>query len=110
MGGFVFGPVPCDDVVVAGCDEQASGSGVGVVDEALVVDALWVTVVGDVDEPERFESAVKCPTAYLLLLGEFRQRCCGGGIRDEGFKVAGLRFVSWNCRSSGPCIATWLCF
>ena len=73
----------------------------GTVDEDLVVDALWVTVVGDVDEPERFESAVKCPTAYPLLLGEFRQRCCGGGIRDEGFKVAGLRAVgAGSCRGT----------
>ena len=97
----MFGPVPCDDVVVAGCDEQASGGGVGAVDEDLVVDALWVTVVGDVGEPERFESAVKCPTAYPLLLSVFRQRCCGGGIRDEGFKVAGLRAVgAGSCRGT----------
>ena len=59
MGGFVFGPVPGDDVVVAGCHEQASGGGVGAVDEDLIVNALRVTVVGDVDKPKRFESAVK---------------------------------------------------
>ncbi len=39
--------------------KQAAGVGVGAVDEDLVVDALWVTVVGDVDEPERCESAVE---------------------------------------------------
>lgn len=89
----MFGPVPRNDVVAAGCHKQAASRGVGAVDEDLIVDALQGTVVGDVDEPKRLESAIKCPTTHPLLPGEFRQRCCGGGIGDEGFKVAGLREI-----------------
>ena len=55
----MFGPVPCDDVVVAGCDEQASGGGVGAVDEDLVVDPVGVWGVGYIDEPQRGEPAVE---------------------------------------------------
>lgn len=83
------------------CHEQASGGGVGAVDEDLIVNALRVTVVGDVDKPNRFELTVKCPTAHFLLLGEFRQRRCGGGIKGEGFKVAGQRAVAaGSCRGA----------
>lgn len=83
------------------CHEQASGGGVGAVDEDLIVNALRITVVGDVDKPKRFESTVKCPTAHLVLLGEFRQRRYGGRISNEGFKVAGQRAVAaGSCRGA----------
>lgn len=59
VDSFVFGPVPSNDVVAAGCHKQAARRGVGAVDEDLIVDALRGTVVGDVDEPKRFESAIK---------------------------------------------------
>ena len=112
----MFGPVPRNDVVAAGCHKQTASCGVGAVDEDLIVDALQGTVVGDVDEPKRFESAIKRPATHPLLPGEFRQRCCGGGIGDEGFKVAGLRAVgAGSCRgatavrvrvSDGLCVGT----
>ncbi len=44
-------------MVEAGGDEEASGLGVGAVDEYLVVDAVGVGLVGDVDEPEGAEPA-----------------------------------------------------
>ena len=50
----MFGPVPRNDVVAVGCHKQAASRGVGAVDEDLIVDALRGTVVGDVDEPKRF--------------------------------------------------------
>ena len=55
----MFGPVPGDDVVVAGCDEQAAGVGVGAVDEDLVVDAVGVWGIGHIDKPQRGEPAVE---------------------------------------------------
>ena len=58
VGGFAFRPVPCDDVVIAGRDEQAASGGVGAVDEDLVVDAVRFTIVGYIDEPKWRESAI----------------------------------------------------
>lgn len=60
--GFGDCPAPGDDVIMIGGDEQASCCGVGAVDKELVVDAVWVWGVGDVDEPEVVESAVECST------------------------------------------------
>ena len=97
----MFGPVPSKDVVAAGYHKQAASRRVGVVDEDLFVDALRGTVVGDVDEPKRFESAIKCPTTHPLLLSEFRQRRCGDDIGHEVFKVAGLRAIG-----AGSCHGT----
>ena len=82
----MFGPVPSNDVIAAGCR-------VGAVDVELTVDALRGTVVGEVDEPKRFESAIKCPTTHPLLLSEFRQRRCRNDIGHEVFKIAGLRAI-----------------
>lgn len=52
---FRFGPVPGDDVSACSCYQQASCGGVGAVDEGLVVYAVRVWCVGDVNIPESRE-------------------------------------------------------
>lgn len=56
--GFVFAPVPGDDVVDCRRDDQTATGGVGAVEEYLVVDPLVVVGGGfrHINEPERFES------------------------------------------------------
>lgn len=57
-------------MVVACCYEQAAGVGVGAVDEDLVVDPVGVWDVGNIDEPQRFESAVEGPSADSVIAGD----------------------------------------
>ena len=58
----MFGPVPCDDVVVAGCDEQASGGGVGAVDKDLVIDPPGMTddEVENIYKPAPANASFRC--------------------------------------------------
>ena len=62
VGGFAFGPVPGNNVVMACCYKQAACCGVGAVDEDLVVDAVGVWGVGDINKPKRCEAAVESPS------------------------------------------------
>ena len=45
-------PVPGDDVIIAGCDEEVSGCGVGAVDDDVVLGPSGVTGSGYIDKPE----------------------------------------------------------
>ena len=62
FGGFAFGPVPGGNVVMAYSDKQAACCGVGAVDEDLVVDAVGVWGVREINKPERLEAAVESPS------------------------------------------------
>lgn len=85
--------MPGDDVVEAGGNEEASGLGVGAVDEYLVVDAGRVGLVGDVDKPEGAETAGECPSAHPVLAGDIGKRCGAGDVGVESAEIAGAGFV-----------------
>ena len=91
--GFVFGPVPGDDVVAACGNEQTTGVGVGGVDEDLVVDPVRVRGVGDVDEPERFKPAVERAAGNVQGAGHIGERSCADDIGVERFEIPGLGLV-----------------
>ncbi len=80
-------------MVEAGGDAEASGLGVGAVDKYVVVDAVGVGLVGDVDKPEGAEPAGDCPSAHSVLAGDIRQRCGAGDVGVEGADIAGAGFV-----------------
>ena len=57
-------------MVTAGRHKQASGVGIGAVDEDLIVEPVRVWGVGNIDEPQRFEAAVEGPSADSGIAGD----------------------------------------
>lgn len=88
-----MGPVPCNDVIVAGCDKKAACRCVCAVDEDAVVDALRVWLVRDIDEPEISESSVHRPSAYPATLGDLSERGRTGGVGVDIVEVTGSCLV-----------------
>lgn len=69
--GFVFAPVPGDDVVDCRSDNQTAAGGVGTVEENLVVDPLVVADGGvrHLNEPAPLEASLHCGAADAVLFG-----------------------------------------
>ena len=84
-GGFVFAPVPGDDVIKCCCHDQAAGGGVGAVEEDLVVDPACMSDGGiwDVDEPAPAKPAFHRGMTDAVALCYCFYRRCRGAVVDE---------------------------
>ena len=69
--GFVFAPVPGDDVVDGRRDNQTAAGGVGAVEEDLVVDPLVVAGGGvwHINEPAPLEASLHGGSADAVSFG-----------------------------------------
>ena len=85
-GGFVFAPVPGNDVVDTGGHDQTPAGGVGAVDKDLVVDPPDVFDGGirHVNKPARFKAALQCSRRAPQTAGSSIEVDASGEVIDEG--------------------------
>lgn len=86
--GFLFAPVPGDDVVERCRHDQTATCGVGAVDEDLVVDPACMADgrVRHVNQPKGIEFALQRTCRAAHVAGDRRKTGPGGQVLDERTK------------------------